>query len=133
MNVTSTADRAAPPKAQPTPPLGELERRALLRQEKAIQILQEATSESATLLMLSALFAVAQNEGSTVSDLTKKLGAKLSTTSRNLLSLGPMNRKRGDGFELVETRKDPKDMRRKRYYLTPKGNSVLRQIVREVG
>jgi DNA-binding MarR family transcriptional regulator len=45
------------------------------------------------------------------------------------MDLGARNRKREPGFGLIEVRPDSVDLRRNEYYLTPKGKSLINQLV----
>jgi DNA-binding MarR family transcriptional regulator len=72
---------------------------------------------------------VAMNEGSSLVDIQKYSGFRQSTISRHLMDLGARNRKREPGFGLIEVRPDSVDLRRNEYYLTPKGKSLINQLV----
>lgn len=68
-------------------------------------------------------------EGESVGDIAKRAGFAMSTTSRHILDLGEYDRKKEPGYDLVETRVDPMELRRKTIHLTPKGKNLLNQII----
>ena len=72
----------------------------------------------------------AQNEGSSIGDIAVLAGFPISTTSRHILDLGELDRKKEKpGLMLVETRIDPKELRRKTVHLTPKGRTLRHHII----
>lgn len=68
-------------------------------------------------------------EGESVGDIAKRAGFAVSTTSRHILDLGEYDRLKKPGYQLVETRIDPMELRRKTVHLTPKGRGLLNQII----
>ena len=75
------------------------------------------------------LLLVAQNPGSSVTDLSKASGFPLATMSRNLLDLGPRNRKREPGLGLVQATIDDMELRKKQVNLSPKGELLIKQLI----
>ena len=75
------------------------------------------------------LLLVAQNPGASVTDLSKASGFPLATMSRNLLDLGPRNRKREPGLGLVQTTIDEMELRKKQVNLSPKGELLIKQLI----
>lgn len=68
-------------------------------------------------------------EGESVGDIARRAGFAGSTTSRHILDLGEFDRMKRPGYQLVETRIDPNELRRKTVHLTPKGRNLLNQII----
>ncbi len=68
-------------------------------------------------------------EGESVGDIARRAGFAISTTSRHILDLGEYDRLKKPGYQLVETRIDPLELRRKTVHLTPKGRNLLNQII----
>jgi DNA-binding MarR family transcriptional regulator len=81
--------------------------------------------------MIEAFLLVALNEGSSLRDIVELSGKPQSTMSRHLLDLGERNRRMEQGLDLVAWRIAPEELRRKEYYLTPKGRALLRRILSE--
>ena len=75
------------------------------------------------------LMLIALHEGASVTEIAKMSGFKMPTVSRNILDLGKMDRRRQPGLNLVKTEIDPMELRKKQVALTPKGESLLRQII----
>jgi DNA-binding MarR family transcriptional regulator len=81
--------------------------------------------------MIEAFLLVALNEGCSLRDIVELSGRPQSTMSRHLLDLGERNRRMEPGLGLVDWRIAPEELRRKEYYLTPKGRGLLRRILSE--
>jgi DNA-binding MarR family transcriptional regulator len=79
--------------------------------------------------MAHTFIAVALDEGKSMSEYALKLGLPQSTVSRHLLDLGPRNRKKGPGLELLRPERDPEDFRRWTQHLTPKGRELIRRVI----
>lgn len=79
-----------------------------------------------------AFLAVATDEGKGVKDYAEKLGVNQTTMSRHLLDIGPRNRNMEDGFNLVQYRASPFELRRHEYYLTAKGRQLINHVLREL-
>lgn len=71
---------------------------------------------------------VALNEGRSQDELCDISGIKRSTASRYLLDLSDKSRA-GDGYGLVRREVDPQELRRNMYSLTPKGRSLINELV----
>lgn len=74
------------------------------------------------------LFAIAANEGRTLSFYAEALEITQAVASRGSYDLTEKERRDG-ALELVERRVDATDNRRKGYYLTAKGHKVVQRIV----
>jgi DNA-binding MarR family transcriptional regulator len=72
---------------------------------------------------------VAQNEGCSLTDIWKQTGWAQSTVSRHLLDLGEYNRHKEKGHGLVKSERDPMELRRNIYTLTPKGKVLAAKII----
>jgi DNA-binding MarR family transcriptional regulator len=72
---------------------------------------------------------VALNEGASLTELTEKLDMKKSTASRYLLDLSSKTRTGVEGHGLVIREQDPAELRRNMYTLSPKGRTLIRNLV----
>jgi DNA-binding MarR family transcriptional regulator len=99
--------------------------------DKASSLFQAfRTIDSKMPLQLAYTFILcATYEGESVGDIARRAGFAMSTTSRHILDLGDYDRDKNPGFGLVETRVDPMELRKKTIHLTPKGRSLLNQII----
>jgi hypothetical protein len=70
---------------------------------------------------IRAFIAVATKQGLTVDEYAKRVGISSTVMTRNLLDIGPLNRQRQPGLDPVMSERDPRDLRKHRYRLTPKG------------
>lgn len=75
-----------------------------------------------------AFLQVALQEGRNLKEITLALDAKLSTVSRQLLDLGDSDRNGNPGYGLLDIRKDPLHAGVNRYYLSPRGRMVARDL-----
>lgn len=96
----------------------------LVRFQRALLAFQRITHFTASLQLLVTFLEVASEEGRTQVELARALELVDSTTSRQLIDLGPFDRKKAPGFQLVDGQMDPMDMRIKRYVLTPRGRAT---------
>ena len=81
-----------------------------------------------TIQVAHTLLLVAQNPGSSVTEIAKTSGFPLSTMSRNLMDLGKRNRKREPGLGLVQSATDDYELRKKNVTLTPKGEMLIKHL-----
>jgi DNA-binding MarR family transcriptional regulator len=79
---------------------------------------------------IKAALLVAIEEGLGVSDYAERAGASPTVMTRNLLDIGDRNRQRGEGLGLVTQQRDVMDLRKHRAKLTPKGATLLRDVLR---
>lgn len=84
----------------------------------------EMPMQTAATLMIIAL-----NEGCTLVDITERLGMASSSASRNVSYLSKVHRLGKPGLNLVETRVDVMDRRRKHHHLTPKGRALVTRLL----
>lgn len=98
---------------------------------KASLILRAFSNVSPTMPIQVAktFIAVAMNEGASVVEIQKASGFRQSTISRHLMDLGKRNRKREEGFGLIESRTNDMDLRRNEYYLTNKGRELVGTLI----
>jgi DNA-binding MarR family transcriptional regulator len=77
------------------------------------------------------LLTVAKEEGLGPSDYAKKLDISQPQMSRYLIELSVKGRAtiRKSGLGVIERREDPKDLRFQRYYLTPRGRAIVREML----
>jgi DNA-binding MarR family transcriptional regulator len=71
---------------------------------------------------------VAKKQGLTVEEYAAQAGIAGSVMTRNLLDIGPINRHREPGLELIVKEQDPLDLRKQRAYLTPKGRKLAHDM-----
>lgn len=84
---------------------------------------------------MQAFLAVAMRPGLGVTDYCDDVETIAPIMSRILLHLGSKERgkEQGEsGFQLIESAPDPANLRRKRTYLTPKGNLLLKSLYKEL-
>ena len=72
---------------------------------------------------------VAIHEGCSLTDIWKMTGWSHSTLSRHLLDLGERNRHKEEGLQLIESRRDPLELRKNIYTLTPKGRKLVQKLI----
>lgn len=72
---------------------------------------------------------VAIHEGCSLTDIWKKTGWSQSTLSRHLLDLGERDRHKNPGLQLIESRRDPAELRKNIYTLTPKGRKLAQRLL----
>lgn len=80
--------------------------------------------------MLQTFMAVAMNEGKSLTQIAELVSANISTVSRHLLELGERNRRMEPGYNLVERRTDPMNLRQNAYSLSAKGKLLLSHILK---
>lgn len=80
--------------------------------------------------VLQTFLTVAMNEGKSLTEISELVGSNLSTTSRHLLELGERNRRLEPGYNLVDRRTDPMNLRQNCYTLTTKGKLLVAEIVK---
>ena len=107
--------------ASPSPELRKLYR--------ALRIVRTAIDPLVPTQMVQAFLAVALTEGHTLTEIAEVLGTNISTASRQLLDLGERNRRMEPGYQLVESRADPMNLRTNRYTLSPKGRMLAKELV----
>jgi DNA-binding MarR family transcriptional regulator len=78
--------------------------------------------------LLRMFLLIAQYPGRSVKEYAEYAGVAQSVASRHILDLGQRNRRMEDGFDLVEARPAPRELRRHEVYLTHKGASLLRKM-----
>src|SRR5262245_35304089 len=80
---------------------------------------------------VQAFLSVAQSPGQSASDYARQVGLSPSTMSRQLLDIGERNRWMQEGFGLV-ARANPHKERNAEYYLTDKGEKLLRKVLAQI-
>jgi len=71
---------------------------------------------------------VAADEGLNMTDLYKRSGVSQASVSRNVAALSKWHRLNKAGHDLVTTKEDPAERRRKVVFLTPKGQLLAKAI-----
>ena len=80
--------------------------------------------------MLQTFMTVALNEGKSLTQIAELVSSNISTTSRHLLELGERNRRMEPGYNLVERKTDPMNLRQNAYTLTVKGKLLLANVIK---
>lgn len=88
--------------------------------------------ETMPLQYVLTFLAVATDEGKSVREYARRLGVNNTTMSRHLLDIGPRNRQMQEGYNLISYRANPLELRKHEYYITPKGKTLIRQILKEL-
>lgn len=99
---------------------------------QCIEFLQRAAEidPEMPLQQLHCLLVVAEaEEGTSLTDLAKKVGIGLATASRYVGALGKINRRREEGLKLIESFEDPMERRKKIIRLTKKGHITTQKLV----
>lgn len=109
-------------------PIVTEEQRAL---DRAAVILSAFSEVQATMPIQVAqtFLMVANNEGCSLTDIYKQTGWALSTISRHLLDLGERDRYKNPGLHLIESRRDPMELRKNVYTLTPRGKKLAQKLI----
>jgi DNA-binding MarR family transcriptional regulator len=79
---------------------------------------------------IRAALLVAIDEGQTVSEYAEEAGITPTVMTRNLLDIGELNRQRAPGLGLVKQERDIMDLRKHRAKVTPKGATLMRDVLR---
>jgi DNA-binding MarR family transcriptional regulator len=77
---------------------------------------------------LACFLAIAHREGQSIVELSRSLGLAQSSASRNVSSLSDWDWEKRPGLDLVETKVDPLELRKKQVVLTSKGRRLVEQI-----
>lgn len=102
------------------------------RQARVIDLFREFNTAFPASYM-AAFLLVAANPGKPTSEYAKMMGMAQAVGSRLMLEIGPKTRTGEEGLGLIDSAPDPKDLRVKRAYLTPKGKALLRRILLALG
>lgn len=81
---------------------------------------------------IMAFLLVAMNEGTSLKELVESSQVKTPTMSRHLIDLGPRNRRMEPGYQLVECRQDPMELRKNQYTLSPRGKYLVNTILEKM-
>ncbi len=132
--VRLTPMRKAKSKDAPPKALEALEKNPLVRLRSALAVLQKHHRRM-TLAQAATFLSVALWPGKTMREYSNITGLPVATISRQLLDLGSVRRLRSgavgsqemelvDGFGLIESETDAKDLRFRYYHLTREGKSL---------
>jgi len=75
--------------------------------------------------------AKAGSSGTSLSEVSKTLNLGVANTSRNVATLGKVNRARKEGFQLIESNEHPMDRRLKILSLTFKGKLFIKDLLND--
>lgn len=113
------------------PQVEQDEREALSKLMGSLSVFK-ILKETMPLQYVLTFLAVATDEGKSVREYAQVLGVNATTMSRHLLDIGPRNRQMTEGYNLVAYRANPFELRKHEYYITPKGKTLIRQILKEL-
>nr|WP_087573323.1 hypothetical protein [Sphingomonas sp. CDS-1] len=94
---------------------------------EALRLFRDATAPTVPSQVVQAFFAVASDEGKSLSDYAASLGTNMSTASRQLLDLGSSS-PRAKGFGLVVAKENPADLRQKGFWLSDSGRDLAKAM-----
>jgi DNA-binding MarR family transcriptional regulator len=127
--AVTVKERPTMPITEPTPPRGGRGRNDFLwRFFNAHQPFVDIRG-TMPLQYVRAFLLVAMDEGKGVSTYAQRAGVSNSVMSRHLLDIGERNRYMEEGFGLVFSKPNPSNLRESCIYLTPKGKTVVEQII----
>lgn len=109
-------------------PIVTQDQRDLNKLAMVFQTMQEIDEAMPIQVALTFLM-VAMNEGCSMTDIWKHTGWAQSTVSRHLLDLGPKDRHHKPGFGLITFEKDPMELRKNIYKLTPRGRALAGKLL----
>lgn len=81
---------------------------------------------------IMAFLSVAKHEGASLRELADLQGVKVPTLSRILIDLGFRNRHMEPGYNIVESRQDPMELRKNQYTLSKRGHYIVEKIVKKL-
>ena len=100
---------------------------------ESLRVLADLTDSSSTLHQLQVFLEVAAAEarGDTleIGDIAKRVGIERPAASRDIAALGDWHYRQKTGQQLITTKIDPSDRRRKSVVLTRKGDTVIKQAL----
>ena len=98
----------------------------MLRLIDSVEILRSLDPEmQAQTMLIFLLIANRDPDPISMTDLARQSGVAQSSVSRNVASLGSINRHKMPGLQLVDSYEDPKDLRKKLVKLTPSGRRII--------
>ena len=110
----------------------DAEKLALTRASYVIRELGEL-SETITIPMVELLFMVAMNPGYGPQEYARRLDTLAPTLSNRLSILGQKKHRGEDPYDLVQEGPSLGDPRGKGFYLTTRGKSLMRRIIKAQG
>ena len=110
--------------------------RKLKKLADCLRIIADLTDSAEPLhqsqLLIEVARAMVRDEKLEVSAIAERLGISTSASSRNVAALGDWHRLQKTGYQLVTTKLDPSDRRRKSVVLTRKGETVINQLMEKL-
>ena len=97
---------------------------------KAMRLALEPIVEAFPLAYVLTLLAVAEREGMAVNEYANDVGILKAVATRHLQDLGVRDRRGNTGLEWVDQRRDSKDFRINRSYISVKGAVILGKMKR---
>lgn len=101
------------------------------RLETVQKLLEEfqVVDETMPIQLARTFLFIATHEGCSLTDVMKRTGWAQSTLSRHLLDLGKRNRNKQPGLNLIKSEKDPMELRKNVYTLTPRGRTLVQRLI----
>ena len=109
-------------------PLSDEERRDLRKIYRVVEAFRTVDREM-PVQQMATLLIVALNEGLSLKEISDRLATASSTASRNVAALSKVHRLGKRGHDLVSSREDPVERRRKMHTLTAKGRLFILRLL----
>lgn len=107
------------------------EREQMKRLQRALRVIK-VVSKQFPISYLEGFLEIALKQGLGTSEYSERLKESKGNASRLLGTLGSRSRRLETSLNWIDQIDDPQDSRKTHYYISPKGNAVLKQIVREM-
>jgi DNA-binding MarR family transcriptional regulator len=107
------------------------EREQFKKLQRALRVVKRV-SKQFPISYLEGFLEIALKQGLGTSEYAERLEESKGNGSRLLGTLGDRSRRTEIALNWIEQVDDPQDSRKTHYYISPKGNAVLKQIVREM-
>lgn len=102
--------------------------------EQLVDALQEFKNinPNMSVQQIMAFLTVALNEGLSLKEIADLQGMKIPTLSRIFIDLGFRNRNMEPGYNIVESRQDPMELRKNQYTLSKRGQHIVDKLVKKL-
>ena len=107
------------------------ERRQFIRLQRALRVVKQV-SKQFPISYLEGFLEIALKQGLGTSEYSERLEESKGNASRLLGTLGDRSRRSEMSLNWIDQLDDPQDSRKTHYYISPKGNAVLKKLVREM-
>ena len=107
------------------------EREQFKRLQRALRVVKRV-SKQFPISYLEGFLEIALKQGLGTSEYSERLEESKGNASRLLGTLGDRSRRTEMSLNWIDQLDDPQDSRKTHYYISPKGNTILKQLVREM-